>query len=101
MLNFRVRDLYAMLAQLRAAGATIDRQETEEGVGRFAWSPTPKATLSSCGSPPQTSRWSPLTGIGDHGRTQSTRLVHSGRTADGGQLLKELADRLEAYLAEP
>jgi predicted enzyme related to lactoylglutathione lyase len=37
MLNFRVRDLDAMLAQLRAAGVAIDSQETEEGTGRFAW----------------------------------------------------------------
>jgi predicted enzyme related to lactoylglutathione lyase len=36
MLNFRVRDLDAMVAQLRAAGARIDSQETEEGAGRFA-----------------------------------------------------------------
>jgi glyoxylase I family protein len=37
MLNFRVRDLEAMVAQLRAAGVAIDSQETEEGAGRFAW----------------------------------------------------------------
>jgi glyoxylase I family protein len=37
MLNFRVRDLDAMVAQLRAAGVRIDGQETEEGAGRFAW----------------------------------------------------------------
>ena len=37
MLNFRVRDLDAMVAQLRAAGVRIDSQETEEGAGRFAW----------------------------------------------------------------
>jgi predicted enzyme related to lactoylglutathione lyase len=37
MLNFRVRDLDAMVAQLRAAGVGIDSQETQEGVGRFAW----------------------------------------------------------------
>lgn len=36
MLNFRVRDLDAMLAQLRAAGADVaeETQETD-GVGRF------------------------------------------------------------------
>jgi glyoxylase I family protein len=37
MLHFRVRDLDAMLAQLRAAGVRIDSQEAQEGVGRFAW----------------------------------------------------------------
>jgi glyoxylase I family protein len=37
MLNLRVRDLDAMLAQLHAAGVRIDSQETQEGAGRFAW----------------------------------------------------------------
>src|SRR4029450_5769991 len=37
MLNLRVRDLDAMVAQLRAAGVAIDGQETQEGAGRFAW----------------------------------------------------------------
>ena len=38
MLNFRVRDLDAMVAQLRAAGADV-APETEDmaGIGRFAW----------------------------------------------------------------
>ena len=38
MLNFRVRDLDAMLAQLRAHGASTD-PETQDmaGVGRFGW----------------------------------------------------------------
>lgn len=37
MLNFRVRDLHAMLARLRGAGVEVVREEDEEGVGRFAW----------------------------------------------------------------
>jgi glyoxylase I family protein len=64
MLNLRVRDLDAMLAQLRAAGVKIDSQETEEAAAGSPGSPTPKATGSSCGSPPQTC-WSPLTGVAD------------------------------------
>ena len=38
MLNFRVRDLDAMLAQLRADGADV-AEETQDmaGVGRFGW----------------------------------------------------------------
>jgi len=36
MLNFRVRDLDAMIAQLRAADVEIDREDVMEGVGRFA-----------------------------------------------------------------
>ena len=43
MLNFRVGDLDAMLAQLRAAGAHVaDRVETVEGVGRFGWVTDPE-----------------------------------------------------------
>jgi predicted enzyme related to lactoylglutathione lyase len=38
MLNFRVRDLDAMLAQLRAKGAQVDEEPQDmEGVGRFGW----------------------------------------------------------------
>jgi predicted enzyme related to lactoylglutathione lyase len=45
MINFRVRDLDAMLAQLRAKGADVD-QETQdmEGVGRFGWVTDPEGT---------------------------------------------------------
>ncbi|MFJ9543680.1 VOC family protein [Streptomyces sp. NPDC101225] len=43
MLNFRVRDLDAMLAQLRAKGADV-AEETQEmdGVGRFGWVTDPE-----------------------------------------------------------
>jgi predicted enzyme related to lactoylglutathione lyase len=43
MLNFRVRDLDAMLAQLRAAGADV-AEETQDmdGVGRFGWVTDPE-----------------------------------------------------------
>ncbi len=37
MINFRVKDLRAMLAQLRAAGATVDEKVQEEPYGRFGW----------------------------------------------------------------
>jgi len=38
MLNFRVADLDAMLAQLRAAGADVaDDVQEMDGVGRFGW----------------------------------------------------------------
>jgi predicted enzyme related to lactoylglutathione lyase len=43
MLNFRVRDLDAMLAQLRAKGAAVDEQTQDmAGVGRFAWVTDPE-----------------------------------------------------------
>ena len=37
MFNFRVRDLAAMLSQLREAGVEAVREEEAEGVGAFAW----------------------------------------------------------------
>ncbi|MDM7830722.1 VOC family protein [Cellulomonas edaphi] len=38
MLNFRVRDLDAMLAQLRERGAEVaDEVQDMDGVGRFGW----------------------------------------------------------------
>ena len=36
MINLRVSDLDDLLAGLRAAGFTVEREETMEGVGRFA-----------------------------------------------------------------
>ena len=43
MLNFRVRDLDAMLAQLRAKGASVvDDVQEMEGVGRFGWVTDPE-----------------------------------------------------------
>jgi predicted enzyme related to lactoylglutathione lyase len=43
MINFRVRDLHAMLAQLRFEGADV-AQETQvmEGVGQFGWVTDPE-----------------------------------------------------------
>ena len=42
MINFRVRDLGAMLAQLRAAGATVDEKVQEEPYGKFGWAMDPE-----------------------------------------------------------
>src|SRR3954454_19994784 len=43
MLNFRVRDLDAMLSQLRSKGADVAGDAEEmEGVGRFAWVTDPE-----------------------------------------------------------
>jgi predicted enzyme related to lactoylglutathione lyase len=43
MLNFRVRDLEAMLAQLRAKGANVAAETQDmEGVGRFGWVTDPE-----------------------------------------------------------
>ena len=43
MLNFRVRDLDAMLTQLRGKGADVaDGTQDMEGVGRFGWVTDPE-----------------------------------------------------------
>ena len=43
MVNFVVRDLDAMLAQLRAAGVEVDeRREELSGIGRFGWAVDPE-----------------------------------------------------------
>lgn len=43
MLNFRVGDLDAMLAQLRAGGAAVDPEVQDmAGVGRFGWVTDPE-----------------------------------------------------------
>ena len=43
MINFRVRDLDAMLAQLRAGGADVAGETQDmDGVGRFGWVTDPE-----------------------------------------------------------
>jgi predicted enzyme related to lactoylglutathione lyase len=42
MLNFRVPDLDAMLAQLRAAGATVEDDVIDESYGRFGYAVDPE-----------------------------------------------------------
>ena len=43
MLNFRVSDLDAMLAQLRGHGAAVDDETQDmDGVGRFGWVTDPE-----------------------------------------------------------
>ncbi|MDX6325780.1 MAG: hypothetical protein QOK15_2134 [Nocardioidaceae bacterium] len=43
MLNFRVQDLDAMLAQLRSNGAAVaDDTQDMDGIGRFAWVTDPE-----------------------------------------------------------
>ena len=37
MINYRVRDLDAMLTQLRAAGVTVDERVEDSEYGRFGW----------------------------------------------------------------
>ena len=51
MVNYRVGDLDAMVAQLRAAGVAVDEpQETENG--RFAWATDPEGNRLELWQPP-------------------------------------------------
>ena len=52
MLNFRVKDLHAMLAQLRAAGATVDEKVQEEPYGKFGWVMDPEGNRIELWEPP-------------------------------------------------
>lgn len=42
MVNYRVRDLDAMLAQLRDAGVEVDERVEEQEFGRFGWAVDPE-----------------------------------------------------------
>jgi predicted enzyme related to lactoylglutathione lyase len=42
MINYRVADLDAMLAQLRAAGAQVDERIDDYDYGRFGWAHDPE-----------------------------------------------------------
>ena len=42
MVNYRVRDLDALLAQLRAAGVEVDGRVEETEQGRFGWAVDPE-----------------------------------------------------------
>jgi predicted enzyme related to lactoylglutathione lyase len=42
MVNYRVRHLDALLAQLRAAGADVDERIEEYDYGRFGWATDPE-----------------------------------------------------------
>ena len=42
MVNYRVRDLDAMLAQLRSAGALVEDRVEDHDYGRFGWATDPE-----------------------------------------------------------
>jgi len=52
MINFRVKDLRAMLAQLRAAGAAVDDKVQEEPFGKFGWVMDPEGNRIELWEPP-------------------------------------------------
>jgi predicted enzyme related to lactoylglutathione lyase len=52
MVNYRVADLDAMLAQLREAGVELDEKIEEHEFGRFAWGVDPEGNRFELWQPP-------------------------------------------------
>jgi predicted enzyme related to lactoylglutathione lyase len=52
MLNYRVRDLDAMLAQLRGAGVEVKDEISDSEHGRFGWARDPEGRLLELWQPP-------------------------------------------------
>ena len=52
MINYRVADLDAMLAQLRAAGVWVADEVQESEYGRFGWAADPEGTRFELWQPP-------------------------------------------------
>jgi len=52
MINFRVADLDAMLAQIRAAGGWVDDKLEESEYGRFGWTRDPDGNKVELWEPP-------------------------------------------------
>ena len=53
MVNFRVRDLDAMLAQVRAGGASVDERIEASDFGRFGWFTDPEGNRVELWQPPE------------------------------------------------
>ena len=56
MVNFTVRDLDAMLAQLRPAGVPVDDEVEEHEFGRFGWAVDPEGNRFELWQPAQPTR---------------------------------------------
>ena len=52
MINFRVRDLDALLAQLTAGGVQIDKKQEDANFGNFAWIYDPEGNKVELWQPP-------------------------------------------------
>jgi len=52
MVNYRVDDLDAMLAQLRAAGVPVDDRVEQHEYGRFGWAVDPDGNRFELWQPP-------------------------------------------------
>lgn len=53
MLNYRVDDLDALLARLRAAGVEVDERREDSEYGRFAWVMDPEGNRVELWEPPK------------------------------------------------
>lgn len=53
MVNYRVADLDAILAQLRAAGVTVDDRIEDSEYGRFGWAMDPEGNRFELWQPPE------------------------------------------------
>jgi predicted enzyme related to lactoylglutathione lyase len=53
MINYRVTDLEAMLAQLRSAGVSVDDKVEESVFGRFGWATDPEGNRFELWQPPK------------------------------------------------
>ena len=63
MLNFRVEDLDAMLAQLREGGVQVDDEvQTLDGIGRFCWASDPEGNRFELWEPAPEAMVRPPTG---------------------------------------
>lgn len=54
MVNFRVRDLHALLAQLRESGCDVDERVEESEYGKFGWVTDPEGRRVELWEPPGT-----------------------------------------------
>ena len=53
MINYRVENLDRMLAQLRAAGVTVEEKIDESEFGRFGWATDPEGNRIELWQPPE------------------------------------------------
>jgi len=53
MVNYRVSNLDAMVAQLRAAGVEVDEKTEDYEYGRFAWASDPEGNRFELWQPPE------------------------------------------------
>jgi len=53
MINYRVADLHALLAQLRAEGIEVDEKTEESEFGKFGWVMDPEGNRIELWEPPQ------------------------------------------------